>query len=108
MYVRVCVYVCVCVYDWVTLLYNKNWQNPVEITRRENSIISIYTRLGQPGFIFFFFFFGISWAAPTAYGGSQARGRIGAVATSLRQNHSNAGSELRLQPTPKLTATSDP
>ena len=25
----------------------------------------------------------ISWAAPAAYGGSQARGRIGAVATGL-------------------------
>ena len=50
----------------------------------------------------------ISWAAPTAYGGSQARGRIGAVAAGLRQSHSNAGSEPRLQPTPQLTATWDP
>ena len=49
----------------------------------------------------------ISWAAPTAYGGSQARGRIGAVATGLHQSHSNAGSEPRLQPTPQLTATPD-
>ena len=32
----------------------------------------------------------ISWAAPVAHGGSQARGRIGAVATGLRQSHSNA------------------
>ena len=30
-----------------------------------------------------------SWAAPEAYGGSQARGRIRAVATSLRQSHRN-------------------
>ena len=71
------------------------------------------------GSFFFFFlnFFGlfvfvvvvaISWAAPAAYGGSQARGRIGAVATGLRQSHSNAGSEPRLQPTPQLTATPDP
>jgi len=56
---------------------------------------------------FFFVFFAISWATPAAYGGSQARGRIGAVATSLRQSHSNAGSEPRLQPTPQLTATPD-
>ena len=62
----------------------------------------------------FFFFFclfvvvAISWAAPAAYGGSQARGRIGAVATGLRQSHSNAGSEPRLQPTPQLRATPDP
>ena len=57
--------------------------------------------------IFFFFFcllslfvvvvvvvvVAISWAAPSAYGGSQARGLIGAVATGLRQSHSNTRSE---------------
>ena len=62
--------------------------------------------------IHFFFFlsfclFAISWAAPTAYGVSQARGQIAAVAAGLRQSHRNAGSELRLQPTPQLTATPD-
>jgi len=61
-------------------------------------------------FLFFFFFclFAISWATPAAYGGSQARGPIGAVAIGLCQSHSNAGSELHLQPTPQLTATPDP
>ena len=58
-------------------------------------------------FIYFFVFLLFLWAAPAAYGGSQARGRIGAVATGLRQSHSNAGSEPRLQPTPQLTATPD-
>ena len=48
------------------------------------------------------------WAAPAAYGGSQARGQIGAVAAGIRQSHSNAGYEPRLQPTPQLTATLDP
>ena len=33
-------------------------------------------------------------AAPEEYGGSQARGLIRAVAASLRQSHSNTGSEL--------------
>ena len=56
----------------------------------------------------FFFFLAIFRAIPTAYGGSQARGRIGAVAAGQRQSHSNAGSETRLQPTPQLTATPDP
>jgi len=62
-----------------------------------------------PYYFFFFFFclFAISWATPAAYGGSQARGPIGGVAVSLRQSHSNAGSEPRLQPTPQLTATPD-
>ena len=55
-----------------------------------------------------FVFFAIFWAAFMAYGGSQARGPIGAVATDLHHSHSNAGSESRLQPTPQLTATPDP
>ena len=59
-------------------------------------------------FLFLFFcLFAFSRAAPAAYGGSQARGRIGAVATGLCQSHSNAGSEPHLQPTPQLTATPD-
>ena len=39
---------------------------------------------------------------------SQASGPIGAVASGLRQSHSNAGCEPSLQPTPQLTATPDP
>ena len=46
-------------------------------------------------------------ATPVAYGGSQARGTIRAVATGLRHSHSNARSEPHLQPTPQLTATLD-
>ena len=61
-------------------------------------------------FFFFFFFFGlfaISQASPAAYGGFQARGPIGAAAASLRQSHSNAGSEPSLRPTPQLSAMPD-
>ena len=62
---------------------------------------------------FFFFFlsfclFAISWAASAAHGDSQAKGWIRAVAADLHQNHSNAESELHLQPTPQLTAMLDP
>ena len=46
--------------------------------------------------ILFVCLFAISWAAPAAYGGSQAKGLIGAGATGLHQSHSNTGSELRL------------
>ena len=56
----------------------------------------------------FFCLFAISRATPVAYGGSQARGLIGAVAAGLHQSHSNVGSEPHLQPTPQLTATPDP
>ena len=59
--------------------------------------------------LFVFCLFAFSRAAPAAYGGSQARGPIGAVATGLRQSHSNAGSEPpRLQPTPQPTAAPNP
>ena len=58
--------------------------------------------------LFFLSFFAFSRAAPTAYGGSQARGRIEAIAAGLRQSHSNAGSQPHLQPTPQLKATPDP
>ena len=62
----------------------------------------------DPFFFLSFCLFAFSRATPAAYGGSQARGPIGVIATSLRHSHSNAGSELRLQPTPQLTATLDP
>ena len=55
-----------------------------------------------------FFFFWLCRAAPAAYGGSQARGPVGAIATSLHHSHSNAGSELHLQPILQRTATPDP
>ena len=58
-------------------------------------------------FFYFFVFLLFLWAASAAYGGSQARGPIRAAATGLCQSHRNAGSELRLQPTPQLTATPD-
>ena len=60
-------------------------------------------------FIYLFkFVFCFSWAAPAPCGGSQARGLIGAVATSLHQSHSNIRSELCLQPTSQLMTMPDP
>ena len=44
-------------------------------------------------------------AAGTAYGGSQARGQIGAVVAGPPHSYSNARSKLR--PTPQLMAMSD-
>ena len=46
-----------------------------------------------PDFFFFLVFLAISWATPAVYGDSQDRGPNGAVAASLHQSHSNAGSE---------------
>ena len=59
-------------------------------------------------FIYLFCLFLFSRAAPSAYGGSQARGPIGAVAASLHHSHSHARSELNLRPTSQLTAMLDP
>ena len=42
-----------------------------------------------------------------AYGGSQARGQIGAVVAGLYHSDSSAGSEMRLQPRPQLMAMRD-
>ena len=63
--------------------------------------------------VFFLFCFVLSCfvfsrAAPVAYGGTQARGLIGAAAASLHHSHSNMGSELHLQSAPQLMATPDP
>ena len=45
---------------------------------------------------YYLFIYLLFRAAPAVYGGSQARGRIDAVAAGLRQSHSNTGSEPRL------------
>ena len=62
----------------------------------------------QIQYLFFFHLFAFSGAAPVAYGGSQARGLIQAVAAGLHQSHSNARYDSCLQPIPQLTAMSDP
>ena len=68
----------------------------------EELVVAKYTLL------FFFSVFCLFRDTPTAYGGSQARGPIGAVAAGLHHSHSKAGSETHLRPTPQLTATPDP
>ena len=56
-------------------------------------------------YIYLFVFLG---PHPVAYGGSQARGWIGATTTGLCHSLSNVGSELCLKPTPQLMAMPDP
>ena len=50
---------------------------------------------------------GLFRATPTAYGGSQARGRIGAAVAGLHHSHSNTESQPCLRPTPQLTSMPD-
>ena len=51
----------------------------------------------------------LAWELPyaVAFGGSQARGLISAIAAGPRRSHSDARSEPRLPPIPQLTATLD-
>ena len=49
--------------------------------------------------LFLNFLFCLFRAIPVAYGSSQARSWIGAIAASLNHSHSNATSKLRLLPT---------
>ena len=58
--------------------------------------------------LFLFLFFCFFRATPVAYGGSRARGQIGAAPAGLHHSHSNLGSESCLPPAPQLTATRDP
>ena len=54
------------------------------------------------------FFFELFRGEPLAYGSSQARGQIGALAVSLHHSHSNVGSEPCLGLTPQLMVMPNP
>ena len=68
-----------------------------------NFFLLVFAYVGK-----FFFVFCLFRATPAAYGGSQAKGPIGAAASGLHHSHSNTGFELHLRPTPQLTAMPDP
>ena len=59
-------------------------------------------------YLFIYLFISLFRATHMAYGGSQDRDRIRAVAAGLQYSHNNARSESHLQPTPQLMATLDP
>ena len=73
--------------------------------REQDILVSI--KIQVLGLLFFLVFLSFR-AAPAAYGGYQARGPIGTVATGLCHSYSNAGSKPCLQPTPQFTAMLDP
>jgi len=141
--------ICICMCDWVTLLYSRKLVEPCKPTiiekrkiiktkqnkKKKTKIMAsfpkwlyqlslsqqpmrvwnthththIYTHIRTHIYIhththiythiyiyLCFCLFAFSRAAPAAYGGSQARSQIRAVAASLHQSHSNAGSEPHL------------
>ena len=58
--------------------------------------------------IIIYFSFCFFRATLMAYGSSQARDPIRALAVRLCHSHGNTGSRLHLQPTPQLVAMLDP
>ena len=86
---------------------------------RENTKYNIATQKRKEGFwvakctmstfyYLLYFIFCLLRAALAAYGGSQARGPIGAVAAGLCHSHSNSGPEPCGRPTTQLRAMPDP
>ena len=87
-----------------SLLYSKTVTLPLTLWTRCTSAFCFYptgqcsepmgTMYGHVYFyLFLFFAFCLFGVSPLAYGCSQTRGLIGAVATGLRHSHSNARSE---------------
>ena len=71
------------------MLYSRKklyWGNNNNNIKKKKTKDVIVSSTGK--FIYLFI-----WATPAAYGGSQARSPIGAIAPGLRQSHSNARSE---------------
>ena len=76
--------------EWIKMSQNTRLEVMVMVMVIETPSYSlvIWGRI-NPHPNFFFFFFCLFRAIPTAYGGSQARGQIGATAESLCCSHSN-------------------
>ena len=109
-----------------------SFQKAAELTEHPvpgQAVPALYTRTGGLGLylkliqlpnflfsVFFSFFFFVLFcflsfsfrASPAAYGGSQARGPIGAIAARLHHSLGNARSEPHLRPTPQLMSALDP
>ena len=75
-------------------------QSMTDQSRTQNRNLSIFS-------LHSFLYFYLLRATPTAYGSSQARGLIGAVAAGLHHSHSNVRSKPHLRPTPQLMARPD-
>ena len=67
---------------------------PWTLLSENSSMPGMYAQNLMASLFFFLFFFCLFRAEPAAYGGSQARGQIGAVAAGLRHSHSSLGFEL--------------
>ena len=89
----------------------RDWTHNLMIPTR---ICFCCTMTGTPVLYYYYYYYHYYYyyfafqGCTSAYGRSQARGRIGVAAASLHHSHSNAGSEPSLQLTPQLTAMLHP
>ena len=95
---HVCVYICICIHIYVCVCMYIQQDMYLYLL---NNVVFLF-------FCLFVCLFLLFRATPMAYGGSQARGLIGAVAASQRQSHRNTRSKPYLQPTLQLPTTPDP
>ena len=81
--------------SWILRLFPKFLHRPCPIAHITSIVLSSCSstfHLYKIAIYFFFFFFCFFFFAPVAYGRSQARSGITAVAASLHHSHSNAWS----------------
>ena len=91
---------------WIEVRNLKNQALSVRLINNKKALEFHTNLLTLSPVCLFFWGGGLFRLAPSAYGGSQARGQIRAVAAGLR--NCNTGSELHLRPIPQLMATQDP
>ena len=83
----------------IKVIYDKPTANTLDGKKVEGFSSEIGNKIRMSALTIFFFLsfvFCPFRAAPVAYGGSRARGLIGAVAAGLHQSHNNARSKPRL------------
>ena len=77
-----------------------SWDRRCQFSGQETCLLSKESTVSRPGAVggleLLIFFFLFLRAAPSAYGGSQARGQIRAAAAGLHHSHNNTRSELHL------------
>ena len=86
------------------------WKQPLPITQLKRVVTISHTvnKACISRMHLFIYLFCLFRATPLAYGRSQTRGWIRAVAAGLHHSHSSTGFEACLWPTPQLTAMPDP
>ena len=88
-----------------TYLHARGWDGKLRETPGSCPVSEVtFSFLVLVGIDFFFFVFCLFRATPTAYEGSQAKGRITAIAAGHSHSHSNDRSEPCLWPMPQPVA----